>query len=150
MSSSVYQDFLFSEPVGPSNITVMVEALKWDNLELHLYQVLLSPLFLMPHISAILNAAYSHSVPAFHRRVPWFLSWIATRFIWISPPRRARFLSGIPKRILPTETVSNCLLRQPKSSKAFRTCAGRIRVVSASTKDRSPRHTSPCPGAYTR
>ena len=39
MSSSVYQDFVFSEPVNPSNVSIKVEVLKWDHLELQLYQV---------------------------------------------------------------------------------------------------------------
>jgi hypothetical protein len=37
--SSQYQDFLFEQPVSPSNITIKVEVLKWDTLELRLYQV---------------------------------------------------------------------------------------------------------------
>ena len=37
--SSLYQDFLFQEPMSPSNISIKVEVLKWDKLELRLYQV---------------------------------------------------------------------------------------------------------------
>ena len=49
--SSVYQDFLFKEPVSPSNISIKVDALKWDQLELRLYQVV---------ITSRTNAHFSH------------------------------------------------------------------------------------------
>jgi hypothetical protein len=41
--SEVYKDFLFKEPVAPSNKSISINALRNDTLELRLYQVCTVP-----------------------------------------------------------------------------------------------------------
>jgi hypothetical protein len=37
--SQIYDDFVFTEPVSPSNISLKFDVLKADQLEIRLYQV---------------------------------------------------------------------------------------------------------------
>ena len=39
MFSKIYNDFIFKEPVSPSNLSLKFDVLKQDQIEIRLYQV---------------------------------------------------------------------------------------------------------------